>query len=97
MIQDHFIILICLFILVISCIVFQYFEITKTKKASFIQVELIHEQIAREKILLKQSNKEVVKIDELEKDTIQKLRILKTKIVTLDFSFKELLECITRS
>lgn len=94
MIQDNIALLFCLFFLVISCIVYQYFEITKTKKASLIHIENIQNKITEEQFILNQNNKDVVKIEESEIEINQKLKSIKTKIVTLDFSLKELILCI---
>ncbi len=96
MIQDNFILLICLTFFVFSFGVFQSIEILKTKKSAVIQIQLLRNQIAEEKSILKKFDSEEVKVNELNKNTQLKLSIIKTKIVTLDFSFKELTECITR-
>ena len=97
MIQDNFILLLCLTFLVLAFIIYQYNEINKTQKTSLIELELIRDQIDNEKKFLEQSNKEVVKLEDIEECTNKKLKIIKTKIVTLDFSCKELIECIARS
>ncbi len=97
MIQDNFTLLLCLVFLVISCIVYQYFEITKNKKASLIHIENIQNKIVEEQLILNQKNNEVVNVEESEKEIYQNLKSIKTKIVTLDFSLKELIECITIS
>ncbi|MFN0728840.1 hypothetical protein [Polaribacter gochangensis] len=96
MIQDNFILLICLTFFVFSFGIFQYIEILKTKKSAVIQIQLLRNQIEEEKSILKKFDSEEVKVNELNKNTQLKLSIIKTKIVTLDFSFKELIECITR-
>lgn len=90
MIQDNFILFLCLIFLTLSFMIFQYNGITKTKKASLIHLELIRNQIAEEKIILDQNNKDVVKIDVLEKDINQKLVTLKTNIVLIDFTLHEI-------
>ena len=97
MIQDNITLLLCLFFLVISCIVYQYFEIAKTKNASILYVKNIQNKIKEEQLILNQNNKNVVKIEASEIEIDQKLKSIKTKIVTLDFSLKELMECITTS
>ncbi len=89
MIQDNFILLICLTFFVFSFGVFQSIEILKTKKSAVIQIQLLRNQIAEEKSILDMYNKEVVKIDEIEKDIHQKLVTLKTDVVTVDYSLSE--------
>jgi hypothetical protein len=94
MIQDNFTLSLCLLFLVLSFIIFQYNEVTKTKKASLIHLELVNNQITKEKKKLVENNKEVVKIDELEKITNQKLTTLKTDIMLIDFTFCEIFKSI---
>ena len=97
MIQNHFILLFCLFFLVTSCIIYQYFEVIKNKKESLLHLEIIKNEIIEEQGILNKNNKEVSKVDELEKSINKKIISIKTKIVTLDFSLKELIECLTIS
>lgn len=94
MIQENFTLLFCLVLLVISCIVYQYIEITKTKKTAFTKLNGLKNQINKEQHILNQNNKKVAGVNESEKEINQKLVTLKTDIVLIDFSLHEIFSSI---
>lgn len=90
MIQENSTLLFCLVLLVISCIVYQYIEITKTKKNAFTKLNGLKNQICKEQHVLNLNIKKVARINESEKEIHQKLVTLKTDIVLIDFTLHEI-------
>ena len=92
MFLNNFILLLCLLVIAFSLIIYQSIEINKVKNTTANHLKLLSNQIIVEENILKANNKEVLKIEELEKDIKQKLVILKTDLITLDFSLSEFFE-----
>ncbi len=94
MIEENFMLFICLVFLVLTVVIFQYIEVLNTKKTAIVQLKSLENQIAEEQNILERYNQEIVKIDKIEKDINHKLVTLKTDVTTIDFSLSEFFELV---
>lgn len=94
MIQENTtLILFLLFICTSLCIYF-FIDFKSIKSQNKLQLDIIYNQIAKEKILKEHYNNKNNLADKNNKEIFQKIATLKTKIINIDFTLHELLKVI---